>query len=55
MSTEVSRYVDTYDVTLDVCLSSVDQQAYVLNQLTQLVCASSILCPSSLAFTQGPM
>lgn len=36
VSTEVSRYVDTYDVTLDVCLSSVDQQAYVLNQLTQL-------------------
>ena len=43
VSTEVSRYVDTYDVTLDVCLSSSDQQAYVLNQLTQLVCASSIL------------
>ncbi|XP_027938198.1 serine carboxypeptidase-like 45 [Vigna unguiculata] len=36
VSTEVSRYIDTYDVTLDVCLSSVDQQAYVLNQMTQL-------------------
>ncbi|XP_019442927.1 PREDICTED: serine carboxypeptidase-like 45 isoform X2 [Lupinus angustifolius] len=33
---EVSRYIDSYDVTLDVCLSSADQQAYVLNQLTQL-------------------
>jgi len=30
---EVSDYVDEYDVTLDVCLSSVNQQAYVLNQL----------------------
>ncbi|XP_019429723.1 PREDICTED: serine carboxypeptidase-like 45 isoform X1 [Lupinus angustifolius] len=36
VSTEVSRYIDTYDVTLDVCLSSAYQQAYVLNQLTQL-------------------
>ncbi|BAT96248.1 hypothetical protein LR48_Vigan02g047800 [Vigna angularis] len=36
VATEVSRYIDTYDVTLDVCLSSVDQQAYVLNQMTQL-------------------
>jgi len=43
VSTEVSRYIDTYDVTLDVCLSSADQQAYVLNQLTQLVYALSIL------------
>ncbi|XP_061358866.1 serine carboxypeptidase-like 45 [Gastrolobium bilobum] len=31
--TEVNKYTDTYDVTLDVCLSSVDQQAYVLNNL----------------------
>ncbi|KAK7290761.1 hypothetical protein RIF29_05424 [Crotalaria pallida] len=30
---EVSNYIDYYDVTLDVCLSSVGQQAYVLNQL----------------------
>jgi len=30
---EISDYVDEYDVTLDVCLSSVNQQAYVLNQL----------------------
>ncbi|KAE9590161.1 hypothetical protein Lal_00027914 [Lupinus albus] len=36
VSTEVSRYIDAYDVTLDVCLSSAYQQAYVLNQLTQL-------------------
>ncbi|TKY62726.1 Serine carboxypeptidase 45 [Spatholobus suberectus] len=33
LSTEVSNYIDVYDVTLDVCLSSVNQQAYVLNQL----------------------
>ncbi|XP_027928664.1 serine carboxypeptidase-like 45 isoform X1 [Vigna unguiculata] len=32
---EVSDYVDEYDVTLDVCLSSVNQQAYVLNQLQE--------------------
>ncbi|CAL0317106.1 unnamed protein product [Lupinus luteus] len=36
VTSEVSRYIDSYDVTLDVCLSSADQQAYVLNQLTQL-------------------
>ncbi|KAE9612495.1 hypothetical protein Lal_00033256 [Lupinus albus] len=36
VTTEVSRYIDSYDVTLDVCLSSAHQQAYVLNQLTQL-------------------
>ncbi|ESW34059.1 hypothetical protein PHAVU_001G120700 [Phaseolus vulgaris] len=32
---EVSDYVDEYDVTLDVCLSSVNQQAYVLHQLQE--------------------
>nr|KYP70446.1 Serine carboxypeptidase-like 45 [Cajanus cajan] len=32
---EVSNYIDEYDVTLDVCLSSVNQQAYVLNQLQE--------------------
>ncbi|XP_061358868.1 serine carboxypeptidase-like 45 isoform X2 [Gastrolobium bilobum] len=31
VSTEVNKYTDTFDVTLDVCLSSVDQQAYALN------------------------
>ncbi|XP_027349818.1 serine carboxypeptidase-like 45 isoform X2 [Abrus precatorius] len=35
--TEVSKYIDEYDVTLDVCLSSVNQQVYVLNQLTQKI------------------
>ncbi|XP_019162098.1 PREDICTED: serine carboxypeptidase-like 45 [Ipomoea nil] len=29
---EISRFVDTYDVTLDICLSSVFQQAETLNQ-----------------------
>ncbi|KAK7396048.1 hypothetical protein VNO78_16759 [Psophocarpus tetragonolobus] len=33
--TEVSDYIDQYDVTLDVCLSSVNQQAYVLNQMQE--------------------
>ncbi|KAK7286668.1 hypothetical protein RJT34_21831 [Clitoria ternatea] len=32
---EVGRYIDAYDVTLDVCLSSANQQAYVLNQLQE--------------------
>ncbi|XLS81933.1 hypothetical protein HN51_047764 [Arachis hypogaea] len=36
VSTEVGRYVDAYDITLDVCLSAADQQAYVLNQLSQV-------------------
>ncbi|KAJ1405235.1 Serine carboxypeptidase, serine active site [Sesbania bispinosa] len=35
VSTEVSDYIDFYDVTLDVCLSSTNQQAYVLNQLQE--------------------
>lgn len=33
---EVSAFVDTYDVTLDVCLPSVLSQAQVLNQLVRL-------------------
>ncbi|KAK7286666.1 hypothetical protein RJT34_21829 [Clitoria ternatea] len=35
LDTEVSNYIDEYDVTLDVCLSSINQQAYVLNQLQE--------------------
>ncbi|KAL3028389.1 hypothetical protein AAZX31_03G109400 [Glycine max] len=35
LDSEISNYVDEYDVTLDVCLSSVNQQAYVLNQLQE--------------------
>ncbi|KAG4915826.1 hypothetical protein JHK87_053383 [Glycine soja] len=31
--TEVSNYIDQYDVTLDVCLSSANQQSYELNQM----------------------
>ncbi|CAA0812854.1 Serine carboxypeptidase-like 45 [Striga hermonthica] len=33
VSSEISRFVDTYDVTLDVCLSSVVLQSEVLNKL----------------------
>ncbi|KAE8125151.1 hypothetical protein FH972_019985 [Carpinus fangiana] len=33
VSREISHFVDTYDVTLDVCLSSVLLQSKVLNQL----------------------
>lgn len=36
--TEVSNYIDQYDVILDVCLSSVNEQAYVLNQMVSFVC-----------------
>ncbi|KAG4963366.1 hypothetical protein JHK85_040817 [Glycine max] len=35
--TKVSNYIDQYDVTLDVCLSSANQQAYVLNQMVCVV------------------
>ncbi|KAL9331458.1 hypothetical protein ACSQ67_001068 [Phaseolus vulgaris] len=34
--TELSNYIDQYDVTLDVCLSSANQQAYVLNQMQKI-------------------
>lgn len=37
VSSEISRFVDTYDVTLDVCLSSVELQSEVLNQLVSVV------------------
>ena len=36
--TKVSNYIDQYDVTLDVCLSSANQQAYVLNQMVSFIC-----------------
>lgn len=35
VSMEISKYIDSYDVTLDVCLSTVEQQAYVLTQLQE--------------------
>ncbi|GER51915.1 serine carboxypeptidase [Striga asiatica] len=35
VSSEISRFVDTYDVTLDVCLSSVVLQSEVLNKLDE--------------------
>ncbi|KAK2981083.1 hypothetical protein RJ640_012038 [Escallonia rubra] len=33
VSSEISRFIDSYDVTLDVCLSSVHAQSEVLNKL----------------------
>ncbi|GLT71295.1 hypothetical protein SLA2020_433260 [Shorea laevis] len=33
VSSEIGHFVDTYDVTLDVCLSSLLSQSQVLNQL----------------------
>ncbi|CAL5201970.1 unnamed protein product [Lathyrus oleraceus] len=35
VSMEISRYIDSYDVTLDVCLPSENQQAYRLTQLQE--------------------
>ncbi|XP_058766711.1 serine carboxypeptidase-like 45 [Vicia villosa] len=35
VSMEISRYVDSYDVTLDICLPSENQQAYRLVQLQE--------------------
>ncbi|KAG5556012.1 hypothetical protein RHGRI_006596 [Rhododendron griersonianum] len=34
-SGEISKFIDGYDVTLDVCLSTVDSQARVLSQLQE--------------------
>ncbi|GMN28756.1 hypothetical protein TIFTF001_050559 [Ficus carica] len=36
-SREISKFIDAYDVTLDVCLSSVFAQAHRLNQLQDTV------------------
>jgi hypothetical protein len=46
---QIGRYIDSYDVTLDVCLPTEKQQAY---RLTQLVCiyTSSILFQSRFSF-----
>ncbi|KAL8489287.1 hypothetical protein ACS0TY_024779 [Phlomoides rotata] len=33
VSSEMSRFIDAYDVTLDVCLSSIDQQSQILSHL----------------------
>ncbi|KAL3841151.1 hypothetical protein ACJIZ3_025742 [Penstemon smallii] len=33
VSTEIGKFIDSYDVTLDVCLSSVVMQSEVLNQI----------------------
>ena len=41
-SREISKFIDDYDVTLDVCVSSVGSQAEVLNQWV-----SSISSPNS--------
>lgn len=35
MSSEIGKYINTYDVTLDVCISSVSQQAHVLSQVDE--------------------
>ncbi|KAJ9128973.1 hypothetical protein P3X46_034268 [Hevea brasiliensis] len=32
-SREVSKFVDTYDITLDVCLSTIQSQSHVLNKM----------------------
>lgn len=36
-SREISKFIDAYDVTLDICLSSVFAQAHKLNQLQETV------------------
>ncbi|XP_028766709.1 serine carboxypeptidase-like 45 [Neltuma alba] len=35
LSSEIGKFVDTYDVTADVCLSTIDQQSLVLSQLQE--------------------
>lgn len=44
VSSEISRFIDAYDVTLDVCLSSVEQQSVVLNQLVSAVSIHLAYC-----------
>jgi len=36
VSREISNFVDTYDVTLDVCLTSLLSQSEVLNQMVRI-------------------
>jgi hypothetical protein len=36
VSSEINYFVDTYDVTLDVCLTSFKSQSQVLNQLVRI-------------------
>uniref|UniRef100_A0A7N0TIF6 Carboxypeptidase n=1 Tax=Kalanchoe fedtschenkoi TaxID=63787 RepID=A0A7N0TIF6_KALFE len=36
VSAEISRYINSYDVTSDVCLSTIESQSLVLNQLQAL-------------------
>lgn len=42
MSSEIGKFIDSYDVTLDVCYHSVSQQAHILNQMA--VKDNFILC-----------
>jgi len=35
ITSEIGRFVNYYDITLDVCLSSVSQQAYLLAKLVR--------------------
>lgn len=42
VSSEMSRFVDAYDVTLDVCLSSIDQQSQILSHLVSEILLCSI-------------
>ncbi|KAK4481769.1 hypothetical protein RD792_012680 [Penstemon davidsonii] len=37
VSTEIGKFIDSYDVTLDVCLSSVVMQSEVLNHIVSLI------------------
>lgn len=46
--TELSDYIDQYDVTLDVCLSSAKSQSYELNQLVSFT--SYVYLPSHLNY-----
>lgn len=44
-SREVSKFIDTYDITLDVCLSTIQLQSHILNKM---VC--SFACPSPICY-----
>lgn len=47
---EISRFIDSYDITLDVCLSSVQSQSRVLTQMVTVSLKILYLITGSVSF-----
>ena len=43
MSSEIGKFIDKYDVTLDVCISSISQQAHILDHRVNKVVFSNVI------------